>query len=104
MKSSPRKKILTPTSNANETTLKFRTKATNWGNSLSIRIPQAITSNLQINGGDEIELILENAPQGSFLVRKIPTVPTLKELVEKVTKDNKHNINDWSAPIGEELI
>lgn len=85
---------------------KLRARATRWGHSLSIRIPKIITTNLQIHDGDELELIVEkeDVERGSFLVQKTTSKITLEDLVGGITEENMHDVCDWPAPIGRELI
>ena len=78
-----------------------QTKVSQWGNSLAIRLPQALVSELAIERGVDVELYIED---DGFRVR-IPSAPkkfTLEELLAGVTPDNLHNEFDWGAPRGKE--
>ena len=78
-----------------------QTKVSQWGNSLAIRLPQALVNELSIQRGAEVELRVEN---GGFRVT-IPSVPkkfALDELLAGVTPDNLHNETDWGKAQGKE--
>lgn len=79
-----------------------QTKVSQWGNSLAIRLPQALVTALAIERGAEVELHIEN---DGFRVT-IPSVPkkfTLEELLAGVTPENTHHEIDWGKPQGKEI-
>jgi antitoxin MazE len=78
-----------------------QTKVSQWGNSLAIRLPQALVNELAIERGIDVELEIEN---DGFRV-KIPSMPkklTLEELLAGVTPDNLHGEVDWGKAQGKE--
>ena len=78
-----------------------QTKVSQWGNSLAIRLPQALITKLAIERGIDVELQIEN---DGFRV-KIPSMPkkfTLEELLAGVTSDNLHSETDWGKAQGKE--
>ena len=78
-----------------------QTKVSQWGNSLAIRLPQALVAELAIERGVDVELQIEN---DGFRV-KIPSMPkkfTLEELLVHVTQDNLHGETDWGIVQGKE--
>ena len=78
-----------------------QTKVSQWGNSLAIRLPQALVAELAIERGVDVELQIEN---DGFRV-KIPSMPkkfTLAELLAGVTPDNLHDETDWGKAQGKE--
>jgi antitoxin MazE len=78
-----------------------QTKVSQWGNSLAIRLPQALVAELAIARGVDVELHIEN---GGFRV-KVPSMPkkfTLEELLAGVTPDNLHSETDWGKAQGKE--
>lgn len=81
------------------------TKVQKWGNSLALRLPKEIAAGLNIKEGSEI--IIESKAKRIIikpLKTKIKThVPTLEELVSKITKDNRHPLIDWGHPMGKEV-
>jgi antitoxin MazE len=66
-----------------------------WGNSLAVRIPQALAEQAQLDEGAEVEVSVEG---GSLSVRRRPRRYTLDELVEQITPENRHEETDWGEP------
>jgi antitoxin MazE len=82
-------------------TMSVATTVQKWGNSLAVRIPSAIAERLSIEQGSEMELSV-------FEDRKIELtpkrrVPTLEELVSRITPENRHAEIDFGVE-GNELI
>lgn len=71
-----------------------------WGNSLAVRIPKEVAEKANLREGDS--LILEVESQGTIALKAEDAIPTLKQLVSKITKDNVHSEVDWGAPVGNE--
>jgi len=79
-----------------------QTKVSQWGNSLAIRLPQALVTELAIERGVDVELQIEN---DGFRV-KVPSMPkkfTLEELLAGMTPDNLHDETDWGKTQGKEV-
>lgn len=79
-----------------------QTKVSQWGNSLAIRLPQALVAELAITRGVEVELKIEN---NGFKV-SIPSMPpkfTLEELLAGVTPENRHGEIDFGKAQGKEV-
>ena len=78
----------------------MKTQVQKWGNSLAVRIPKAFASDLGLEHDATVELELGD---GCLVLR--PTVgPTyeLRELVSRVTEDNRHGEYDVGGPAGDE--
>jgi antitoxin MazE len=71
-----------------------------WGNSLAVRIPQALAEQAQLDEGTEVEVSLEG---GSLSIRRRPPRYTLDELVDQITPENRHEEADWGEPQGKEV-
>ncbi len=52
-----------------------------WGNSLSIRIPAAVIEALELEEGDDIEVVVAN--ESTFGIRKKPSSQTLLKRLHK---------------------
>lgn len=82
----------------------METKVQRWGNSLAVRIPKAFAAQLAIDSNSIIDLRIE----GSTLVaeRIVPrtVVPTLDELLDRVTPENRHPETDWGPDVGAEIV
>ena len=64
------------------------------GNSLAIRIPNAIAKRMSLEDGSPIQMGVDD---GLLLIRK-PRAPALDELIERITSENTH------APVFAESI
>lgn len=71
-----------------------------WGNSLAVRIPNAVAEQLAIQQGSEMEIVVE-----SQAIKLIPKKkkPSLEELLAKITPENRHAEIDFGVQ-GNELI
>jgi antitoxin MazE len=78
----------------NETTL------SKWGNSLAVRIPQAIAAQAGLAEGDCVALAVD-ATRG-IVVRSARRKYELSELVSRITPKNRHRETDWGQPQGKE--
>ena len=71
---------------------------TKWGNSLALRIPRSIAAQLGVKENSKVSLELE----GDRLIIKCGQ--TLDEMLTMVTDENKHQLFDFGAPRGKEMI
>lgn len=75
----------------------MQTKLQKWGNSTGVRIPKIFLKELGIKEGQEIDIkILE----GTITLSK--SIPSLEELVEKITPQNRHGEIDTGPIMGNE--
>lgn len=58
-----------------------------WGNSLAVRIPKPVAEEAGVAEGDPIVL---EAARGQIKLRRQESVPSLKELVEQITPENRY--------------
>ena len=76
-------------------------KVKKWGNSLGLRIPQAIANQINIQDGSRINLVLKN--------NKIELTPAISEeyrlndLIELMSEANLHNEISSGQPQGKEI-
>lgn len=76
-------------------------KVKKWGNSLGLRIPQAIANQIKIQDGSRINLVLKN--------NKIELIPVaseeyqLNDLVELISESNLHTVISSGQPQGKEI-
>ena len=71
-----------------------------WGNSLAVRIPQAIAKQASLNEGDCVALAIDS--EGGIVLRPTRRKYELAELVSWITPKNRHRETDWGRPRGEE--
>lgn len=72
-----------------------------WGNSLAVRIPKTVADQARIREGDPI---LIEALDGRVELRPAERIPTLEELVAKITPDNRYGEIDLGPPRGKEVV
>lgn len=77
-----------------------KTKISKWGNSLAVRIPLAVARESRLEEGDGISF--EFAEDGSLVLRSAKPKYSLRELVSKITPENRHDEVDWGGPRGKE--
>ncbi|PKH02437.1 AbrB/MazE/SpoVT family DNA-binding domain-containing protein [Psychromonas sp. MB-3u-54] len=69
-----------------------------WGNSAALRLPKNILENLALHIGDKVNLV----QKGNTVVIE-PCKPSLDELLDKVTINNRHEAM-FTDKIGNELL
>lgn len=72
-----------------------------WGNSLAVRIPKSIAEEARLHEGDA--LVIEVTEERVSL-RRVDDVPTLQELVAKITPENRYSEVSSAVEIGRESI
>ncbi len=72
-----------------------------WGNSLALRLPKALASEVHITEGAEVDLI--RTDEGLLLKPKSQRRYRLSELVRGITSRNVHLETDWGTPVGREI-
>lgn len=77
----------------------MRTRISKWGNSLAIRIPKAFTADAGLEDGDQVEITMES---GCIVITPVGLDYRLGDLVEKITRENRHDETDWGRPVGNE--
>ncbi|NLL67058.1 MAG: AbrB/MazE/SpoVT family DNA-binding domain-containing protein [Clostridiaceae bacterium] len=71
-----------------------------WGNSLGIRIPQKIAKEYGFIHGSKVEI--QTIGEG-IIIRPAEPIPTLEELMAKITPENQHEEVDFGRAEGEEI-
>ena len=72
-----------------------------WGNSLALRIPKELASEAGLDDNSIVEVKVRN---GQLVVsRPIRPVPTLDDLLEQVTPENRHEETDFGPAQGKEV-
>ena len=78
-----------------------KTQVVRWGNSLAVRIPKSVVEEAQMKEGDGIVF---KATKGKIELRRKIAVPTLEELVARITPENRHPETDWGKAVGKEEV
>jgi antitoxin MazE len=69
-----------------------------WGNSLALRIPQAVADQMHLTKDTPLRLSVE---QNKLIIE--PDTPSLDELLAGITPENLHTETSWEMPRGKEL-
>jgi antitoxin MazE len=77
----------------------MRSRVSQWGNSLAIRIPASFSREVRIEAGDTVDLQVED---GHLVITPVRTVYTLDELLDGITDENRHGETEWGATVGGE--
>jgi antitoxin MazE len=76
------------------------THVAKWGNSLAVRIPQAIVTEARLAEGDRLSFDLGG--DGSIVLRSRHRKYSLDQLVAAIRPGNRHRETDWGPPKGKE--
>jgi antitoxin MazE len=75
-----------------------------WGKSLALRIPATFAKQIGATAGKRAEMSIEDDALIVKTVRpKRRRRYRLEELVEHITKENRHAATDWGAAVGNEV-
>lgn len=72
-----------------------------WGNSLALRIPQAVAKQIHVKEGDAVTLRVSAA---GLTLKPAPKRLSLDDLLAQVTPENLHPATDWGADAGREVL
>src|SRR5580704_9246 len=81
--------------------LMLKAQVVKWGNSLAVRIPKAVAQKARVQEGDSIVI---EALDGQIRVRRTERVPTLEELVSRITSENRYEETVWGRERGKEIV
>ncbi|HEY7354220.1 MAG TPA: AbrB/MazE/SpoVT family DNA-binding domain-containing protein [Terriglobales bacterium] len=71
-----------------------------WGNSLAVRIPKPVAQQSGFAEGDNIVI---EADGGEIKLRRREGVPSLKELISRITPENRHGETLSGPEVGKEI-
>lgn len=77
-------------------------KTAQWGNSIGVRIPKDIAKKAGISVNSTVEI--GESDEGIIIKPTGDREYSLKELVRKITPQNRHNEVDFGQPVGKELL
>lgn len=81
-------------------TMTMATTVQKWGNSLAVRIPLAIAERVSITQGSKLEMSVFDDEKIQLAPKR--KVPSLEELVSRITPENRHAEVDFGRPEGNE--
>lgn len=70
-----------------------------WGNSLALRLPQAMAADLQLSEGSTVSITIEDH---ALVVKPARKKYRLADLLAQMPKTEKTPETDWGQPVGEE--
>ena len=79
----------------------MNTMVQKWGNSLALRIPQSVARDIRLHQVSVVDIALI---AGKIVVKpKRRQHYTLAQLLQGVTKRNRHAALDWGGRVGQEV-
>ena len=73
-----------------------------WGNSIGVRIPAVILTELNLSAEKKVNV---RAEAGRIIIEPIiDSQETLEQLLGQITPDNLHSEIDFGQPVGKELL
>lgn len=80
----------------------MKSRVQKWGNSLAVRIPKALAEETELDENREVTFSVRD---GDLIVTPVRRRrrPTLDELVDAITPENRHPETDWGPPVGKEV-
>src|SRR5215471_18670297 len=73
-----------------------------WGNSLAVRIPKPAAEKARLKEGDILEV--EASAEGQIELRRARKIPTLAQLVDQITPQNRYGEISSGAARGKESV
>jgi antitoxin MazE len=78
----------------------MRTTIRRWGNSLAVRIPKSLAEETAFDEGDEVDLRADD--DRIFIERPQPKQYRLGDLLDGITKTNRHDAVEFGDPVNRE--
>jgi len=79
----------------------MKTKAQKWGNSLAVRVPKTVATQVGLKAQDDLEIEIHD---GNVILKPhLRRVYRLDDLVKRITKKNLHTEFDTGEPVGREI-
>lgn len=75
-------------------------KIQRWGNSLALRIPKTVATELGLQGNSQVEIKVIDR---KLVVMPIVNIVSLNELLNKIKPETLHGAIDWGQPQGNEI-
>ncbi|MCC6154387.1 MAG: AbrB/MazE/SpoVT family DNA-binding domain-containing protein [Candidatus Hydrogenedentes bacterium] len=79
----------------------MRVRLTEQGDGLTFTIPSELVADLRLAKGTVVDV---SEAGGKLIVKPIEEDrPTIDELIEMITDENRHEETDWGPPVGKEI-
>jgi antitoxin MazE len=79
----------------------MKTQMVKWGNSLAVRIPKPVVEEARLKEGDSLEI---EVAEGRVELRRATKIPTLAQLVSRITPENRYTEVSTGAEVGKEVV
>jgi antitoxin MazE len=80
----------------------MRTQIVKWGNSLAVRIPKPVVQKAKLKEGDSLEI--EATAEGDVELRRQAKIPSLAQLIARITPENRYAEISAGAEVGKEIV
>ena len=78
----------------------MKTSAQKWGNSLAVRVPKSVATQIGLKAQDDLDIEVRD---GNVVLKpQLRWVYRLDDLLRRITKKNVHNEDDSGGPVGRE--
>ncbi|MDP1690251.1 MAG: AbrB/MazE/SpoVT family DNA-binding domain-containing protein [bacterium] len=74
-----------------------------WGNSYAVRLPKTTIDKLNLQAGHSVELREATHGRALSIIPLRRHIGSLKEMVARITKKNRHSATDWGGAVGKEI-
>lgn len=86
--------------------MSMQVRVSRWGNSLAVRLPKVVASDLRLEEGQALDIVVEDdslrlRPVGP---RKYPTLAEMIAEMERLGPENEPPTVDWGPDVGAEVI
>lgn len=79
----------------------MKTTAQKWGNSLAIRVPKSVATQVGLKPQDNLEIEVQD---GNVVLKPhVRRTYPLDDLVKRITPPNRHSEVDRGTPVGREI-
>ncbi len=75
-------------------------KIRKWGNSLAVRIPQALAEEAGLAEGEPVSVRVDD---GKLVISRRVRKYRLDDLLDRITPENQPELIDWGPPVGKEV-
>ena len=75
------------------------TKVQKWGNSLAVRLPKALTDEIDVHSDSPVEVVVRD---NAIILRPAKRTHRLDDLLDGITPQNMHAEQDFGSIVGKE--
>lgn len=79
----------------------MQTRVQKWGNSLAVRIPATFSQECHLTPGAKVDISVD---KGQVVISPSRNKLELKDLLNAITDENKHDAVEFGSAMGKEII